>query len=65
MKGSINLTEMMKDITIVANTYGVELKGRRRFECRLWLGLNLIRLGALVAGMGYEAREEVNRQHEE
>lgn len=50
-----NSQELVKNLTVE-----IVLEKRRWFDLRITIGLNLIRLGAFVAGLGYETSEKVD-----
>lgn len=54
----LELDEMMRGFTIIATTHGMKLKGKRRWYWRMRVALWLFRIGAGVAGLGYEEEME-------
>ena len=53
-RATINLDELMQNLTLTARLYGVRLNGRRRFYWRVRVAMWLFHLGAWVANMGFE-----------
>lgn len=57
MKDMFDLNTMMREITVSARLNGLELRGQRRFYWRMRMALWLFRMGAFVAGMGFEVEQ--------